>query len=91
MEESGITSTKSAVARSWLGWGRAVETPYRGCIVILSTSDSKWQGHVGFFIGNDPKDTDKIWVLGGNQSDRVCIDHYPRERVLGYRVPALNS
>lgn len=91
MMKSGVQSTNSAAARSWLDWGRQVIDPYPGCVVILKAGTESWQGHVGFFIGVDPKNKERIWVLGGNQKDRVCISDYPKKNVLGYRAPLLNS
>jgi hypothetical protein len=39
-------------------------------------------GHVGFYVG----ETEGTYaVLGGNQSDQVCITHILKERLLGAR------
>lgn len=84
MEENGIESTQSAMARSWLGWGVECE-PKKGAVVILRRGNPP-SGHVGF-VWDIPR-PGAITVLGGNQSDQVCIKDYPRSQVLGFRWPA---
>lgn len=86
--EAGIVGTRSAAARSWLGWGRGiVGLPVVGDVVVLSRGNSAWQGHVGFFAGTgDSKG--EIRVLGGNQGDAVTVRQYRTAMVLGYRRPA---
>jgi uncharacterized protein (TIGR02594 family) len=81
VENAGHAGTDSAWARSWLNWGQAPEKPRRGCVVVLAREGG---GHVGFYMGETSTD---IKVLGGNQSDKVCIANYPKSRLLGYRIP----
>jgi len=79
----GIAGTGSALARSWLQWGQALEQPRPGCIVVLWRDDpASWRGHVGFYLRHE---AERIHLLGGNQLDAVCEHHYPAESVLGYR------
>lgn len=86
LEEVGIKSTRSAGARSYLGWGKSLPTPAVGCIVVFwRGSPSGWSGHVGFVTGQDAKGN--LMVLGGNQGDSVNIKAFAKERVLGYRWP----
>jgi len=69
-------------ARSWLNVGEECE-PETGCIVVLwRVSPDDWRGHVGFYINQDDR---YIYMLGGNQNNSVCVWHYPKERLLGYR------
>lgn len=82
LEEAGIPSPRSARARDFLAWGRAIEDPVPGCIVVLDRGDGR--GHVGFYVGGDEH---VVYLLGGNQSDRVCVAAYERRRVHGYRMP----
>jgi len=71
-------------ARSWLTMGVRVQYPETGDIVVLWRGDPKgWMGHVGFFI---KKDESGIWMLGGNQSNQVCIMPYNEDRLLDYRM-----
>ena len=89
LAQAGIAGTGSALARSWLEWGKALDQPEPGCIVILSREDpNSWKGHVGFFLRFEQ---DRIYLLGGNQLEEVREHFYPRSTVLGYRWPAENA
>lgn len=70
-------------ARSWLSIGTSVSTPKQGDIVVLwRESPNSWKGHVGFFI----KQTKRfVYLLGGNQRNKVCIMAYPKNRILDYK------
>lgn len=83
LKQSGEHGTNSASARSFLKWGKKVDTPYKGCIVVLSRGLA-WQGHVGFFVHEQ---NGLIGILGGNQDNRVSIDYYSKSNLLGYREP----
>lgn len=72
-------------ARNWLKFGRGIDAPVEGAIVVFWRGRRDgWQGHVGFVVGSDAT---HVWVLGGNQSNEVNIRKFPRSRVLGYRWP----
>lgn len=81
IEEAGYQGTNSAWARSWLNWGRRIETPVPGCITVFTRDGG---GHVAFFVS---KTGSQIKVLGGNQSNTVNQQNYPASRLLGYRLP----
>ena len=83
-KETGHEYTRKLNARSWLDVGDPIEHFQKvGDVVILwRVSKTDWRGHVGFFISEDK---DYIWILGGNQSNQVCIKPYPKSRLLGYR------
>lgn len=85
MAQAGVKGTDSAAARSWLQWGKKIEKPVYGAVVVLSRGKNPWQGHVGFVaeIG-----LDYIMVLGGNQGDKVSIAKFHTSQVLSYRLPA---
>ena len=86
LAQVGISGTGSALARSWLEWGR--DQAELGCIVVLSREEpNSWKGHVGFFLRFEE---DRIYLLGGNQLEEVREHFYPRSTVLGYRWPADN-
>lgn len=71
-------------ARSWLKTGKEVATPQLGDIVVLwRERETGWKGHVGLFAGKDSNGD--IYILGGNQNNRVNIKLYKKERLLGYR------
>jgi len=84
LENSGYESTKSAAARSFLNNGKIINHPEYGAIVILKRGTKSWQGHVGFVHSWDDK---RVYVLGGNQSNKVSIVPFSRSAVLGYRKP----
>jgi uncharacterized protein (TIGR02594 family) len=88
-QSSGIKGTRSATARSWLNWGITLEEPKKGCVVIFwRGSVSGWKGHVAFYVRENDK---YVYVLGGNQSNRVSIAKYKKSRILGYRWPSMNT
>jgi uncharacterized protein (TIGR02594 family) len=80
-----IQGTGSALARSWLEWGVALEQPVYGCVAVLTRRDpSSWKGHVGFYLRHDDE---CVYLFGGNQLDEVRELAYPLSMVLGYRWP----
>lgn len=82
MQVAGVERTGSKAARSWLQWGYDSEGFY-GAVTVLWRVDPKgWQGHVGFLVGQE---TEWVYLLGGNQSNRVRVSRYPSSRLLGYR------
>ena len=82
----GIAGTGSALARSWLTWGQALDEPRVGCIAVLWREDPQsWRGHVGFWLRDDGDD---VVLLGGNQLGAVREHRYPRGQVLAWRWPA---
>ena len=87
LEECGIRSTRSGMARSYLNWGVSCkDDPPVGAVVVF------WRGHVDSphghvaFLERKPSPI-LIPSLGGNQGDMVCVKNYPRARVLDYRKP----
>jgi uncharacterized protein (TIGR02594 family) len=95
LEAAGVASTKSARARDFLRWGVAIGDPApEGAIVVLRRGSGKGSagpevieapGHVGFALWSDD---DHVRLLGGNQGNRVSVQAYPRDRVLGFRWTA---
>lgn len=85
LEEAGFLSPESAAAKDFLSWGRAIERPVEGCIVVLTRPGG---AHVGFYIGENAH---VISILGGNQHDEVCIADFPLDHVLAYRMPPLTA
>ncbi len=69
-------------AKGWLDWGRIVDFPAVGSVVVF---ERKGGGHVGFVVGRDADG--HLMVLGGNQGNKVSIAPFDLERVLGYRWP----
>jgi uncharacterized protein (TIGR02594 family) len=88
LERAGIPQTippaEALLARSFLKVGTPIDAPRMGAIAILSRGSNPIHGHVGFVVGW----TDEhLVILGGNQSNKVCTQHFPRARLLGLRWP----
>lgn len=82
-KKAGYQYSTKLNARSWLTVGSPVDVPRVGDVVVLwREKPDSWKGHVGFFVNADK---DKIYILGGNQNNRVCIAAYPKNRLLSYR------
>ncbi|HSE35863.1 MAG TPA: TIGR02594 family protein [Blastocatellia bacterium] len=85
MKQAGIQGTRSAAARSWLNWGKKLDSPRNGCVVVLKRGNNPNNGHVAFYVGDGSGD---IRLLGGNQSDQVKVSAFPKTMVLSYRWPS---
>lgn len=84
LRRAGIAGRGSLLARSYLRWGVAIETPRAGAIAVLERGTDPGAGHVGFFVGAAGK---RIFLLGGNQGGAVSVQAFDTNRVLGYRWP----
>lgn len=82
IQDAGGKGTRSAMARSWLSWGKA-SSGQVGDVVVLRRGLSPSLGHVGFVV---EKGLLYVKVLGGNQENNVTIQKFPRVAVLGYRT-----
>lgn len=87
--KANLPYTKSLLAREFLKYGKETNTPVLGDIVVLwrISKDSPW-GHAGFYVA-EGKST--VYILGGNQSNRVSIEVYPKTQILGYRAYLTNK
>jgi uncharacterized protein (TIGR02594 family) len=85
LKRAGYPGSGSLAARSYLNYGRKIDKPEPGCIVVFwRGSPTSWEGHVAFYVRDDGS---HIRVLGGNQGNAVTEASYPRKQVLGYRMP----
>lgn len=81
--KAGLDRSGKLNARSWLTVGTAVTTPEIGDVVVLwRVAKNDWRGHVGFFV-RETKNW--IYILGGNQGNKVSIQAYRKNRLLEYR------
>lgn len=80
---SGQAGTGSAVALSFRSYGTRLERPAYGSIAVISWGGGK--GHVGFVVG---KQGSSIMLLGGNQSNSVCVSPFRSSAIVAYVVPA---
>lgn len=68
-------------ARNWAKYG--VKSPQAGLGDVL-TFVRNGGGHVGFYVGED---SSCYHVLGGNQSNKVCITRVEKSRCIAVRRP----
>lgn len=87
MELNGYTSTKDALAKSWLNYGIDVKPNY-GTILIFQWSNGNY--HVGWYVYQD-QSKGLIYVLGGNQSNSVCVKPYDARHLVSARFPTENE
>jgi uncharacterized protein (TIGR02594 family) len=83
LARAGHKPSGSLMARSYMTWGQKLTKPVRGCVVVFSRGRPP-SGHVAFYDGEAGG---YVYVIGGNQSDAVTRQGYPKRRVLGYRWP----
>jgi uncharacterized protein (TIGR02594 family) len=84
LRRSGGTGTHSRAARSFLKYGKKLDSPRVGAIAIMYRKGPN-NGHVGIVRGTDGKGNPII--VSGNSGNQVRISTYPKERVLGYVMP----
>lgn len=87
LRQAWIPGTGSALARSFRSWGKPLDAPRPGAVIVLwRGSPTGAQGHVAFLLDFAPG---VFYLLGGNQGDRVSVAAYPMDRLLpdGIRWP----
>ena len=68
-------------ARAWVKFGKRSRKPSLGDVLVFwRGSPNGASGHVGLYVGETRH---FFYVLGGNQSDSVCITRIARARLLG--------
>ncbi|MAU21103.1 MAG: TIGR02594 family protein [Martelella sp.] len=76
LEEAGIASTRSGLARSYgRGWGVKLPGPVLGAIAVKGRAGSKTYGHVTIVAGRTIDG--RLACLGANQGDKLQISPYP--------------
>jgi uncharacterized protein (TIGR02594 family) len=83
LRRSGYPTTNSRAAKSFLDYGKRIDTPRVGAIVVLTRGNNG--GHVGIVRGTDG--AGNIIVISGNHGNKVSESPYPKSRVLGYVIP----
>lgn len=68
-------------ALSWAKFGKATDKAMLGDVLVFTR---KGGGHVGLYVGES---ANTYYVLGGNQSDKVCISELSKSRIHAIRRP----
>lgn len=77
---AGVDGVKDPLwARNWSNFGTKQTVAMLGDVLVFVRDGG---GHVGFYIGED---SNSYHVLGGNQSDMVCITRIRKERCIAIR------
>lgn len=88
LQDAGLPIiTRWASSRAWASYGANLRTTHLapGAILVFwRGSPSSWQGHVGFYAGEDAT---HYHVLGGNQSNAVNIQRIAKTRLVASRWP----
>ncbi|SOB97611.1 uncharacterized protein (TIGR02594 family), partial [Rhodobacter sp. JA431] len=71
-------------ARAWGGFGKACAPVFGSVLTFWRGSRAGWQGHVGFYWGEE---AGAYHVLGGNQSNAVSVTRISKARLLTARWP----
>ena len=88
---SESVSENSLLARNFLKWGKEVDEPRIGDVIVFPRGSEEWQGHVGFYILTATVDGVEYYaILGGNQDDKVSYELYPSSTAIGIRRPKSN-
>lgn len=80
-----VLPPKPLWALNWAKFGGQAGQPMLGDTLVFIRPGG---GHVGLYVGED---NGHFHVLGGNQSDQVCIRSIPRERLYAARRPIYNN
>ena len=77
-------------ALSWAGFGEHIENPELGDVLVFTrtTPDGKLAGHVALYVGED---AEHYHCLGGNQTDKVCIQRKKKTRLYKAVRPQYNN
>lgn len=82
LTEAGVSKAKNWFrALDWKLYGREV-SPQLGAIMVFAREGG---GHVAFYIGED---TNRYYVLGGNQGNSVSYTWIGKDRLAACRWPA---
>ena len=72
-------------ARNWAKFGKEISPSLGAIMVFWRGKKDGWQGHVGFYYGEDNKN---YYILGGNQGNSVSIAKIDKTRLLAARWPS---
>jgi uncharacterized protein (TIGR02594 family) len=84
LHKAGAKGTKSRAARSFLDFGKRLDSPRVGAIAIMYRKGAN-NGHVGVVRGTDGQGNPI--VVSGNHGPVVTQSVYPKAKVLAYVMP----
>jgi uncharacterized protein (TIGR02594 family) len=85
LKQNGYTPVKKAYrAKEWKNFGKTIAKPLYGALGVKSR---KGGGHVSFVVGQNKKG-DKLYMLGGNQDDKVQVSEYDLDVWEAFVVPS---
>jgi hypothetical protein len=84
LAEKGIKGTRSAMAKSFLGWGRSSPRPVPGAVAIFNRGRSSKSGHVAIVHSVKPNGT-VIYVNPSARRQAWVVGPY-RGRPIAFRV-----
>lgn len=61
--------------------GTPLKNPVWGCVGVKTRNGG---GHVGFVVAAN---AERVWLLGGNQGDKVSVASFPRSSFSAFRLP----
>ncbi len=71
-------------ARNWMAFGEPCKPKFGSIMVFWRGRKDGWQGHVGFYVGEE---AGHYHILGGNQGNKVSVARIAKSRFLGARWP----
>lgn len=90
LEEAGLRSSRSGMARSYENWGIRLPGPAIGAVATMwRGSKASGSGHVTLVCGQSK--SGQLMGLGGNQSNKVSIAAFNQDRITGYFYPSSYS
>lgn len=78
---AGVPVAMSLWALAWAKYGQACKVPVYGAIGVKGR---KGGGHVGIIVAANAT---RVWMIGGNQHDEVCVANFPRSDFVAFRYP----
>lgn len=85
LKRAGYKPSGSLAARSYETYGAKLHRPMFGCIGVKKRPGGGWLGHVGFVVGYDGS---RVWLLAGNQGDKVSVASFPASQFTAFVAPS---
>lgn len=86
LQLAGVAGTGLANARSFETWGEPIKDIRRGAVVVIPRGKESWMGHVALVLDYN-EDEEVVYLIGGNQRDRVSIMAVYKSKIIAVRWP----